>query len=72
MLVSTGNFPVTPRAYHFGGKAADQQTIRKPEDLMLNVTHTRIAVRLGIPMETEPGVAPMGVAPGFFMYAGQQ
>ena len=42
-----------------GGKAADQQTIRKPEDLML-MFYARIAVRLGILMETEPGVTPMG------------
>ena len=53
-----------------GRRPADDPKARRPD---AHVFTACVAVRLGIPMETEPGVTPpIGVAPGFFMPAGQQ
>jgi len=68
MLVSTGNFPVTPRAY-LGGKAADQQTIRKPEDLViLFATYILLFVWVFL-WKQNPEWPPMGLLRVFFMHA---
>jgi hypothetical protein len=60
MLVSTGKFPVTPeRILGEGRRPADDPKARRPD---VDVSRARIACcTSGIPMETDPGVAPMGL-----------
>lgn len=60
-------FPVTLNESHGGEgrRPANDPKARRPD---VSVFNASIAVRLGIPMETEPGEAPMEFLRVFFMH----